>query len=700
MTSIGAPVGRRSVLTGLTAAGVGLAGAAGGALAFAGPAAAATPAGNGPWVAKTEVAFNVLDYGAKGDGKADDTKKLQAAIDAAAAGSGVLFFPPGTYLISAPLQLSAPTSLLGSGMWRTTIKRTTDALMAGFPAGKQVGTLTLQDLGFDGNGADATLLNVDGASVHQLKVRSCRFTNLVQGTINQYVHAAFEVPGVAESEFTDCLWHNPAKYAGRGMALVVPDVDTGRISFIGNNQFLWLSHAMRIMSGASATMGKAPDTTAGGLKIDGAYFDAFWWLIPAAQTGHGATVTYTSTGMTDTAADFSAVPGGAYPNTIYVRAMPVRHSGKITSGDAQSITETGVDFSTLGIKRGEIVRSGNSFAIVRRVTPYTQTGVVLKTHELILEGWLDNDTLLPTAPPAPGDDYTVYGVILGSVLTATQTTLTFDPASGSGGPGTWFDLTGDFTVVPPAGTLYEVMQTRPGYHILTGAGLEWAQVTNSVLRRSHHDMISGETRIWELTNNVFEDGQDAGFTPFEQGPHRVIGNAFKHIGTEAIHIESDNAVIVGNYSEAPGWRRSTSGLAHFVFAGCRYCHIADNSAVGTAESIHSIAGIALANPAPSQTNATKCEQNIIQNNTIDDANSPTAVLVMGANTINNHIVGSSSITYSAGGTGQRLTVSGTGSPEGVLAATVGSTFTRTDGGPGATLYVKESGAGTTGWVAK
>ena len=43
---------------------------------------------------------------------------------------------------------------------------------------------------------------------------------------------------------------------------------------------------------------------------------------------------------------------------------------------------------------------------------------------------------------------------------------------------------------------------------------------------------------------------------------------------------------------------------------------------------------------------------------------------------------------------------GTGSPEGVVTATVGSLYTRTDGGANTTLYVKESGTGNTGWVAK
>lgn len=45
-------------------------------------------------------------------------------------------------------------------------------------------------------------------------------------------------------------------------------------------------------------------------------------------------------------------------------------------------------------------------------------------------------------------------------------------------------------------------------------------------------------------------------------------------------------------------------------------------------------------------------------------------------------------------------IPGTGSPEGVVTAGVGSLFLRTDGGAGTTLYVKQSGTGNTGWVAK
>lgn len=58
------------------------------------------------------------------------------------------------------------------------------------------------------------------------------------------------------------------------------------------------------------------------------------------------------------------------------------------------------------------------------------------------------------------------------------------------------------------------------------------------------------------------------------------------------------------------------------------------------------------------------------------------------------------IVFSLNGTAGSTITSGSGSPEGVLSAPVGSLYSRTDGGAGTSFYVKESGTGNTGWVAK
>lgn len=66
-----------------------------------------------------------------------------------------------------------------------------------------------------------------------------------------------------------------------------------------------------------------------------------------------------------------------------------------------------------------------------------------------------------------------------------------------------------------------------------------------------------------------------------------------------------------------------------------------------------------------------------------------------------------SIYDSAGGQAARFNygpsvdlLAGSGSPEGVVTANIGSIYSRTNGGAGTSLYVKESGTGNTGWVAK
>lgn len=48
----------------------------------------------------------------------------------------------------------------------------------------------------------------------------------------------------------------------------------------------------------------------------------------------------------------------------------------------------------------------------------------------------------------------------------------------------------------------------------------------------------------------------------------------------------------------------------------------------------------------------------------------------------------------------QIPVSGAGSPAGVVTATPGTLYLNTSGGANTTLWVKESGSGTGGWVAK
>lgn len=73
---------------------------------------------------------NVLDHGALGNGVADDT----AAINAAIATGKPVFFPAGTYLISSDLVPGSGQLLEGAGRSKTTIKKTAGTTAVILPA--------------------------------------------------------------------------------------------------------------------------------------------------------------------------------------------------------------------------------------------------------------------------------------------------------------------------------------------------------------------------------------------------------------------------------------------------------------------------------------------------------------------------------------------------------------------------------------
>jgi glucan 1,3-beta-glucosidase len=81
-----------------------------------------------------QVFRNVQDFGAKGDGVTDDTVALNAAItsgsrcgqgcDSSTITPALVYFPPGTYMISAPIVQLYYTQFVGDAINLPTIKAT------------------------------------------------------------------------------------------------------------------------------------------------------------------------------------------------------------------------------------------------------------------------------------------------------------------------------------------------------------------------------------------------------------------------------------------------------------------------------------------------------------------------------------------------------------------------------------------------
>lgn len=92
--------------------------------------------------------FNVQNYGAAGDGINDDTTPLQNAILAAYALGGTVFFPSGTYKITATLTMYTGVSLLGEGSEASVIKQTTDNIDCLY--GNDVASIDIQGMRLEG----------------------------------------------------------------------------------------------------------------------------------------------------------------------------------------------------------------------------------------------------------------------------------------------------------------------------------------------------------------------------------------------------------------------------------------------------------------------------------------------------------------------------------------------------------------------
>jgi hypothetical protein len=101
-------------------------------------------------VTTAETAINPLRYGAVGDGVADDTAAIQAAVDAIPAAGGTLYLPAGTYKISAAINLKSNMLVQGAGMQVTQISQTSTTAHCLSLIGDGPRYVTIQDLMLDG----------------------------------------------------------------------------------------------------------------------------------------------------------------------------------------------------------------------------------------------------------------------------------------------------------------------------------------------------------------------------------------------------------------------------------------------------------------------------------------------------------------------------------------------------------------------
>jgi hypothetical protein len=173
--------------------------------------------------------LNVLDFGAVGDGVADDSAAIQAAINAIPVIGGEVYFPGGTYLVNTKITLKGRLSLIGESRNNTTIKAGT----VGMTVLEQNGSaynMRIKHLNIDGDGNAAYGVSMvspnQALSAHHviedISVTSCT-TNCIYLKEHIYLRLvqvyASDAPTVVlvenvnSSVFDQCLFYNATSTA-------------------------------------------------------------------------------------------------------------------------------------------------------------------------------------------------------------------------------------------------------------------------------------------------------------------------------------------------------------------------------------------------------------------------------------------------------------------------------------------------------
>lgn len=127
--------------------------------------------------------INVKDFGARGDGAADDAPSIQAAISAATAfGGAQVYFPPGVYRVGTRITLASNVDLVGAGRKRTVIRAmagVSTAVLIGL-GGSAVSAFDIRYLKIDGD-YSSSALGLNGIQItngSDVLVRGVEVTNV------------------------------------------------------------------------------------------------------------------------------------------------------------------------------------------------------------------------------------------------------------------------------------------------------------------------------------------------------------------------------------------------------------------------------------------------------------------------------------------------------------------------------------------
>lgn len=471
---------------------------------------------------------------------------------------------------------------------------------------------------------------------------------------------------------------------------------------------------------------------------------------------------FSGDGSSLTALSASALGSGTVPDGRFPGTLPAASGVNLTALNASSLASGTVDDARLsgnvsllgsaidlsGSEATGILAGGRFPALTGDIT--TSAGSVATTLAAGNAGNLNSGTLLAARMPALTGDITTSAGAVATTLasvgsagtyrsvttdakgrvtagTAPTTfsgyglsdtsanlaaTLTDETGAGSGTPLAVFNQSP--TIVTP--TVASFVNATHNHQSAAGGGtLDAAAVASGTLSAGvlpalgagyPAALTNADTRAINFTNTlvVGTNGTIHGSNQFQVaiwGQTRV-----------ALEVNTNGVFVAGGQTNAAGMKvgGALQVVGAIVTAGNVTCNRADPSGIHVTGSFNgggyissTILGFYDSSDG-SAINRIQFGGNASTNPSLQPVSQATPqIKVVSATTNACDLVVSGAITATNGllnGTANVKWVVGTGSPENAVTAPVGSLFSRTDGGANTSLYVKESGSSSTGWVAK
>jgi len=297
--------------------------------------------------ATSRTQFNVIDFGAKGDGATDDTVAIQTAIDAAENG-GTIVFPRGTYMVRALKIKRHGITITGEARFGTRIVR----LNSPEPLLDFSGTASL-----DGHikYCSVSSITLNGDYKAGVLLRSYFADNFVYRDVS-FVHCdglAMDFVEVWDSRFYNCSWEDcgsttePATLFRNSLPsgnFGFGNDNTNQIHFLGCRWEGWRNGAMRLDGGANGS-----PNLLNGIFIVSCKMESRHAAGPALQIMEGTTIVFV--------------------NQLYIAVMAVEPD-QVKPLDAIEDAGTHIFMTDVYVQWGAEVHIANSLVHISRSGPH------------------------------------------------------------------------------------------------------------------------------------------------------------------------------------------------------------------------------------------------------------------------------------------------------------------------------------------